>query len=54
MASENPGLASFENRNGAKSKIYPYENPEAKFSPELEKQFKAHEKAKWKDNKYKK
>lgn len=35
------GLASFENRTENKSKIYAFENEEVKFSPELEKQFKA-------------
>ena len=39
------GLASFENRKKNKSKIYSYENKEVKFSPELEKQFKANKKA---------
>jgi uncharacterized protein YdeI (YjbR/CyaY-like superfamily) len=39
------GLASFENRKENKSKIYSYENKEVKFSPELEKQFKANKKA---------
>ena len=38
------GLASFENRKENKSKIYSYENKEVKFSPELEKQFKANKK----------
>jgi len=38
------GLASFENRKENKSKIYSYENKEMKFSPELEKQFKANKK----------
>jgi uncharacterized protein YdeI (YjbR/CyaY-like superfamily) len=39
------GLASFENRKKNKSKIYAYENEEAKFSSEFEKQFKANKKA---------
>jgi uncharacterized protein YdeI (YjbR/CyaY-like superfamily) len=39
------GLASFENRKENKSKIYSYENKEVKFSPELDKQFKANKKA---------
>lgn len=39
------GLASFENRKENMSKIYSYENAEAKFSSEFENQFKANKKA---------
>jgi uncharacterized protein YdeI (YjbR/CyaY-like superfamily) len=39
------GLASFENRKENKSKIYSYEAEEVKFSPALEKQFKANKNA---------
>jgi uncharacterized protein YdeI (YjbR/CyaY-like superfamily) len=35
------GLESFKNRSEKKSKIYTYENEEVKFSPQLEKLFKA-------------
>lgn len=41
------GMASFKNRKEDKSKIYPHENEEMKFSPDLEKQFKANKIA-WK------
>ena len=39
------GLASFDKRQEAKSKIYSHENKEAKFSPAFEKKFKANKKA---------
>jgi len=39
------GLASFENRQESKSKIYAYENAEVKLSTEFEKLFKANKKA---------
>ena len=39
------GLASFEKRKEEKSKIYSYENEEAKFKQQFEKQFKANKKA---------
>lgn len=39
------GLESFANRKENKSRIYSYENEEMEFSHELEKQFKANEKA---------
>jgi len=42
---QSTGLASFENRKEIKSKIYSYENTEAIFSSEFEKQFKANKKA---------
>lgn len=41
------GMASFKNRKEHKSKIYSHENEEVKFSPDLEKQFKANKIA-WK------
>ena len=41
------GLASFEKRKEEKSKIYSYENEEAKFTQDFVKQFKANKKA-WK------
>jgi uncharacterized protein YdeI (YjbR/CyaY-like superfamily) len=39
------GLESYKNRSESKSKIYAFENEEMKFSPELEKIFKANKKA---------
>src|SRR3954470_14916245 len=39
------GLASFEKRTEQKSRIYTYENEEAKFTQTFEKQFKANKKA---------
>jgi uncharacterized protein YdeI (YjbR/CyaY-like superfamily) len=39
------GLASFEKRTEQKSKIYTYENEEAKFTQTFEKEFKANKKA---------
>jgi len=39
------GLASFEKRKEAKSKIYSYESEEAEFPPAFEKQFKANKTA---------
>lgn len=41
------GIASFQNRQENKSKIYTYENEEVKLSPEFEKRFKANKLA-WK------
>src|SRR5688572_20793455 len=41
------GLEAFKNRKEATSRIYSYENVEAKLSPEFEKQFKANKTA-WK------
>src|SRR6187399_643206 len=39
------GLASFEKRKEAKTKIYSYEKEEAKLPQNFENQFKAHKKA---------
>jgi uncharacterized protein YdeI (YjbR/CyaY-like superfamily) len=39
------GIASFEKRKEANSKIYAHENEEAKFTKDFEKQFKANKKA---------
>lgn len=39
------GLESFKNKSESKSEIYAFENEEMKFSPELEKIFKANKKA---------
>ncbi|MBK9328650.1 MAG: YdeI/OmpD-associated family protein [Sphingobacteriales bacterium] len=41
-----PGLESFRHRTESRSKLYAFENEEVKFSPELEKLFKAN-KAAW-------